>query len=350
MIDSIRLQHFRSYSDASFEFDGGVNIVIGPNASGKTNLLEAILVLASGKSFRAKDSDLIQFTELWARLDGFFGSQARTIKLIKEDDKALKTFYIEDKAFKRLNLEKTEPTVLFEPNHLQLITRGPEFRRQYFDDILERTQIGFKSLSASYRRALSQRNALLKQSPGQAKKQLFAWNIRLSELGAQIANARQELIDGINKSISKNYSQIASKRTKVELIYDTPFGVDNYSTKLLSKLESSNSADFNRGFTGFGPHREDFVLKLNKKQAALAASRGETRSLLIALKIFELGLIEKVRGAKPVFLLDDVFSELDGARRRHLVEHLKNYQTIITTTDADAVVEYFSQNHNLISL
>ena len=350
MIDSIRLQRFRSYSDDSFEFDSGVNIVIGPNASGKTNLLEAILVLSSGKSFRAKDSELVQLRKSWARLDGYFGAQERIVKLVKENDKVLKTFSIDNKPFKRLSLDRTMPTVLFEPYHLQLISRGPEFRREYFDDILERTRPGFKSLSTNYRRALAQRNALLKQAPVHAKKQLFAWDVRLSELGAQIAQARQELISHINKSVGKSYSQIANRRSGVELVYDSPFDINSYSSRLLSKLEAAESSDFERGFTAYGPHREDFLLHLNKQPAQSTASRGEIRSLLIALKIFELGLIEKVRGAKPVFLLDDVFSELDGARRHHLVDHLKNHQTIITTTDADTVVNYFAGTHTLIPL
>lgn len=350
MIDSIRLQRFRSYTDGSFEFDGGVNIVIGPNASGKTNLLEAILVLASGKSFRARDAELIKISKNWARLDGYFGSQARIAKLVKDNDKVFKNFLIADKPYKRLSLERTVPTVLFEPNHLQLISRGPDFRREYFDDILERTQTGYKGLSANYRRALAQRNALLKHSPAQAQKQLFAWNIRLSELGAQIAQARAQLVADINKVVGRSYSQIANKRSRVELVYETPFSIDTYSSRLLSKLEAAEAADFERGFTAYGPHREDFILYLNKQPTQSSTSRGEIRSLLIALKIFELQLVEKIRGAKPIFLLDDVFSELDGARRHHLVDHLKNHQTIITTTDADAVVNYFAGSHRLIPL
>lgn len=350
MIDSIRLQNFRSYRDESFEFDPGVNIIIGPNASGKTNLLEAILVLAVGKSFRARDADLIKFSAPWARVDGFFGPSARSVKLIPAAAVTAKSFLVEDKPFKRLSLEKTIPQVMFEPNHLQLLTLGPEYRRQYFDDILERSLPVFGKLSANYRRALAQRNALLKKPPALAKKQLFAWNIRLSELGSQIARARQELVDDINKSASKSYSQIARKRTKVELIYETPIDMANYGSSLLSKLEAHASADFERGFTIFGPHREDFVLYLNVRPAQTAASRGEIRSLLIALKIFELGLLQKVRNAAPIFLLDDVFSELDDARRRHLVDYLKDYQTLITTTDADSVIQHFSGAHRLISL
>src|SRR3990167_4597742 len=256
MIDSLRLQNFRSYRDGSFEFEDGVNIVIGPNASGKTNLLEAILLLASGKSFRGKDAELVQFAKTlpagrqeWSRLDGYFGTQPRIVKFFLQNDSLQKAFEIEGKPFKRLSLDKTVPVVLFEPNHLQLIPRGPDFRREYFDDILERSQTGFKSLSANYRRTLAQRNALLKKPPTSAEKQLFAWNIRLSELGSQIATARQELADNANKSIGRSYSRIAGKRAKVELVYDTPFKIGNYSSKLLAKLETSSTLDFERGYT-----------------------------------------------------------------------------------------------------
>jgi DNA replication and repair protein RecF len=119
---------------------------------------------------------------------------------------------------------------------------------------------------------------------------------------------------------------------------------------LLSKLESSLNTDLERGFTAHGPHREDFLFFLDGQPVNHTASRGETRSLLLALKIFELGLIEAAREQKPIFLLDDVFSELDGARRRALVKRLKKHQTIITTTDAESVLEYFSETHNLIPL
>ncbi len=350
MVSSIRLQNFRSYSDASFEFEPGVNIIIGPNGSGKTNLLEAILVICSGNSYRARDLELIQFDKPWARLDGQFEKHVRILKLVKDAKTTQKSFELDDKLFKRLSLERTVPVVLFEPNHLQLITRGPQQRRDYFDDILERTQSGFRALNARYRRTLAQRNALLKQGPARAAQQLFAWDVRLSQLGAQIVTARLALLDDINAAISQTYSQISGKTSQVELRYETPINTKNYSSRLLSKLEASTEADFGRGFTGHGPHHEDIAINLNNQPASTTASRGEMRSLLLALKIFELKLLENARGQKPLFLLDDVFSELDGARRKHLVRHLKGYQTIITTTDAEAVLEYFSKNTHLVPL
>ena len=350
MITSIRLQNFRSYKDESFEFEPGVNIVVGPNASGKTNLLEAVLMLARGSSYRARDVELIQFDKPWARLDGNFEKQTRTVKIGKNGEQSAKDFVINDNLFKRLSLERTVPVVFFEPNHLQLMTRGPEARRDYFDELLERSRPGFKALVSNYRRTLAQRNALLKHRSSQATQQLFVWNIRLSELGSQIAQARQDLTDEINQNIAKIYSQIAKHKSLVEIRYDSQFPASSYASRLLSKLESNVKNDFERGFTAHGPHREDFVFYLGGQPASQTASRGETRSLLLALKIFELGLIEKTRAAKPIFLLDDVFSELDGARRRALVGRLKKHQTIITTTDAEAVLEYFSESHHLIPL
>jgi DNA replication and repair protein RecF len=349
MISSLRLQNFRSYSDSSFEFDPGVNIVVGPNASGKTNLLEAILAMSQGGSYRVKDIDLIKHQAPWSRLDGFFASQTRTLKLELEPAPT-KAFIIDDKPFKRLGFERTLPIVLFEPNHLQLITRGPNQRRNYFDDLLDRSQPGFKQLAGAYRRTLAQRNALLKQRPENAKSQLFAWNIRLSELGGQVVAARTELIDDINQKIGVIYSQIAHQSCPLELTYETQFPVEHYSSKMVAKLERNAAHEFDRGFTAYGPHREDISFYLNNRQVIQTASRGETRSLLLSLKIYELELIEKARAQKPIFLLDDVFSELDGARRRALVDYLKEHQTVITTTEADAVIEYFSGKYNLIAL
>jgi DNA replication and repair protein RecF len=349
-ISSIRLQHFRSYSEESFEFEPGVNIIVGPNASGKTNLLEAVLVLARGNSYRAKDSELVEFDKPWARLDSYFEKQNRVVKIEEKNGKFEKTYEVDGNIFKRLSLERSFPVVFFEPNHLQFITRGPDQRRDYFDELLERSQVGFKTLAASYRRVLAQRNALLKHDAKFTHAQLFAWNVRLSELGTKIAEARAGLIVEINKDIGETYSKIARKQSKIEVFYDAQFPVEQYASKLLNKLEISTKIDLERGFTAHGPHREDIIFYLNEQPMGQTASRGETRSLVLALKIFELGLIEKTRGQKPIFLLDDVFSELDGARRQALVDYLKDHQTIITTTDADAIIEHFSDANKIIPL
>jgi DNA replication and repair protein RecF len=350
MITSIRLQNFRTYSDESYEFEPGVNIVVGPNASGKTNLLESVLVLSRGNSYRAKDSEMVQLGKPWARLDGFFEKHNRTLKIEEKNGKTVKSFLIEDKPYQRLSLEKTLPVVLFEPNHLQFIIRGPDQRRDFIDDLLERSEIGFKTLNSNYRRVLAQRNALLKHNPKFAAKQLFVWNVRLSELGSKLAESRAKLISEINKNISKTYSKISQKKSEVEVFYDSQFPTEAYASNLLHKLEASTQADFDRGFTAYGPHREDIIFYLNGQLVSETASRGEMRTLVLALKVYELELIEETRNQRPIFLLDDVFSELDGARRHALVRFLKDYQTIITTTDADAIIEHFTSESKIIPL
>lgn len=350
MITDLRLQNFRSYCDDAFEFNTGVNIIVGPNASGKTNLLEAILVLARGNSYRAKDSDLITFNNSWARLDGDLSDgRRRTVKIVT-NPKPEKIYELEGKDFKRLTLTHTLPVVLFEPNHLQLLAGSPERRRDYLDDLLEQTTPGYTALRRSYRRALAQRNALLKQRSSTLKTQIFPWNVRLSQLAGEIVRARDGLVVEMNKQLPELYMSLSKAKTKVALIYETPWSPDGYESHIIKKLETSLELDSTRGFTGSGPHREDMTTLFDNRPAAETASRGETRTAVLALKIIELEIIRAVRNTTPLLLLDDVFSELDGKRRHALTDYLAPYQTFITTTDADLVVQHFTQKSNVIAL
>lgn len=348
MITDIRLQNYRSYADESFEIAPGVNIIVGPNASGKTNLLEAIQVVCQGASYRGYDKELVRFDQPWARLDVHTETGQRTVKIQNVENHVSRSFEIDGRIFSRLNLAKTLPVVLFEPNHLQLLHGAPEARRGFLDDLLEQTIPGFGMLRKQYRRTLAQRNALLKKHA--AKEQLFAWDVRLSELGGRLALHRDELAMDINKSIEELYRALTHSKVEVSVTYDSACTKQNYSSSLLKKLESHTELDYARGFTSYGPHRDDLKVTLNNHLTQEAASRGETRTLLLALKVIEARIIEKIRGIKPILLLDDVFSELDGKRRRALTEFLGGYQAFITTTDADVVVEHFTETCNVIPL
>lgn len=349
MISDIRLQNFRSYDDASFEFSNGVNIVVGPNASGKTNLLEAILVMAAGSSYRAKDADLVAFTQPWARIDAHLPTGLRTVKLEAQNG-TKKSFEIDGSTTLRLSLSKTMPVVVFEPNHLHLLQGSPEIRRDYLDNLLSQLIDNYTKLRHQYRRTLSQRNALLKRGDMSQQDQLFGWNIRLSELGEQIVQERQKLINTCNEHMSECYSQLSHKKTAIELRYHSSCAVERYGSSMLQKLEQTAALDFQRGFTAYGPHRDDMVVYMEGHPADITASRGEARTLLLCLKIIELTLLQEGRGQAPMLLLDDVFSELDGARRKALTGFLEKYQTFITTTDADIVVQHFMNDHNIIPL
>jgi DNA replication and repair protein RecF len=349
MITDLRLQQFRSFKDASFELSPGVNIVVGPNASGKTNLLEAILVLARGSSYRARDTDLISFEKPWARLDGHSeASGQRTVKLLREPSPD-KLFEIDSKPFKRLSRQHAWPVVVFEPNHLQMLAGGPERRRDYLDDLLEQTQPGYGTIRRQYRRALAQRNSLLKH-PHTTAEQLFPWDVRLSQLGGQIARARHDLVEQINAALPTLYKQLSQAKTAVSAIYDNRWPIGSYESALLKRLEAGHADDRLRGFTGAGPHREDLLVTFDGHPSQEVASRGEVRTAVLALKIIELQLLQAARDQAPLLLLDDVFSELDGARRHALTDHLASYQTFITTTDADIVLKHFTAKSNVVAL
>lgn len=338
MISHISLRQFRSYPEARFEFGDGVNIIVGPNASGKTNLLEAVLVLAMGRSFRAKDAELVHHEKPWARLDATLKDGIRTVKI--EGDK--KSFVIDEQPLSRLSLQRSLPVVLFEPNHLLLFHGSPELRRSFMDNLIEQTTPGYTATLRHYKRVLAQRNALLKKNPPGLAEQLFVWNIRLGELGGRIASERQKLLTGIQPALNELYSRLSGQKSVVEVQYQSSINLTNYETALLHKLESSLELDILRGFTAAGPHRDDITATINGRPVATAASRGETRTLVLALKVIELDLLESARQQKPLLLLDDVFSELDTKRRQALTSHVSSHQTFITTTDADSFAGHFA--------
>ena len=349
MITYVRLQHFRSYTDGSFEFDPGVNIIVGPNASGKTTILEGILVALQGSSFKASDKELCQSDSEWSRIDAGTEDETRIVKITGALDTVQKNFEIEGKQYKRLSREKTIPIVLFEPNHLLLFSGSPELRRSFLDNLIAHTTPGYGAVLRQYKRVLAQRNALLKQTYKTTTDQLFVWNLRLSELAGKIVNERQAAIQRFNQEMGTVYSQISGTKTNIEFLYDTPIPIDTYETSLLHVLERNIDRDTLLGFTSRGPHREDVKMYINGKPAGEVASRGEVRTIVLVLKMLEAQFIEEARNKRPILLFDDVFSELDGKRRQALVSFLKPYQSLITTTDADVVIEHFTNKARVIS-
>lgn len=346
-LTSARLQNFRSYQDSSFEFEAHVNIIVGPNASGKTNLLDALHFIAQGGSMKPKSSTIIRDTADWTRVDVLMDdNSSRSLKIANQLVKP--TITIQDKPFQRLSLEKRIPVVLFEPSQLYLITSSPDMRRSLIDGILEKSQKGFVTLRNNYTRVLRQRNSLLKQPLPAVKQQVFAWDVRLSELAGEYVKNRLELLDTINQRISDIYGAIAGSKYQLTLEYVSKLNHQAYASSLHNKLEQSLDLDHARGFTGSGPHRDDIALQINGNDVRDVASRGETRSILLALKIIEAQILEETFGYRPLLLLDDVFGELDGVRRKSLIEFMSNNQTFITTTDADVVGHQFIERAKTI--
>ncbi len=347
----IRLQNFRSYQEASFELDPGVNIVVGPNAAGKTNLLEALMVGAVGKSYRAHDNLLIKHGEQWARIDIHTArNTTRVVKLnLSDNGRADKQFVFDEKDYKRLTPDNRLPVVLFEPENMRLLNADPSERRAYMDDLLEQLTPGYAKLRSDFKRVVSQRNALLKAyNPSQS--QVFAWNIRFCELASEVVKARQELIAQLNTRLDDVYSSISKKKLDLTITYFSKTPLADYSNQLMKQLTTDYDLDRARGFTGRGPQRDDMIIYSGQTALSETASRGENRSLVLALKIIELLVLEEATSKRPLLLLDDVFSELDGARRSALTRLLKDYQTVITTTDADIVTKNFTDNTVMITL
>ena len=347
MLNNLRLLNFRSYRDDVFEFDNSINIIVGPNAIGKTNLIEAIIFILKGSSFRVKDSDLINYGQKFLRVETNINNEQRIGLISKTAEKSNKTFKINDKTIKRLSKNHIYPSVLFEPNHLNLFILNKEYRRKYLDELVASINPEHSKLTTSYQRVLLQRNNLLKKNK---IKELFPWNIRLSQLSGQIIKNRITLINTINPEVESIYQRISDSNTKIYLKYIGSLDYQDHETKFLKYLEEEALSDQLKGFTQKGAHRDDFSVEINQKNSNQNASRGELRSIVMSLKISEKNILEERFNQKIIFILDDVFSELDGQRRKYLLNELKNNQTFITTTDADMVINHLNNRYKIIAL
>jgi len=345
MLQTLELTNVRSYKAGLFQFSDSVNIIVGPNASGKTNLLEAVYLVTTGTAFKSDDSNMISRDSEWARIDCHFDDQTRVVKIKRSPTS--KIFIFDDLEKKRFPPDKNIPVVLFEPIHLLLLGGEPERRRTYIDNLLIQTEISYGSLLKSYKRILSQRNKLLKQETV-SPEHLFVWDVQLSDIAGKVVELRKKYTDFLQEQLTENYQSVSGNKETLNIAYESKIPVDQYANELLKKLKHNFALDKARGYTGSGPHRDDLRISIDGHDARDSASRGEIRSIVLALKIAELNILEQKTGKKPLLLLDDVFSELDGKRRRTLSETLQKYQTFITTTDADVVIEHFSKSCNII--
>lgn len=332
MISHVSLHNFRSHQNMSVGFSPKTNVIIGPNGSGKTNIIEAVLMAAQGKSFRSPDNAVIRHGETITKMKIETDERERAMELrLQPSGQADKTFVVDDKQLKRLSFHKTLPVVLFEPNFMSIIARGPDARRDYIDTLLARIEPEYQHSLNAYRRTLAQRNSLLKQLQP-VTDQLFVWDITLAELAGKLVAKRLQLVEKLNTLLGEMYSQIAGVPHEVAVMYATNLNTGDYTNNLIKGLQANVKKDRDYGFTSLGPHRDDFHFFINHQPAANTASRGENRTLLLALKIMEAELVEQARGHKPLLLLDDVFSELDETRQAKLVEYFIDNQVIITST------------------
>jgi DNA replication and repair protein RecF len=347
VISKLQLTNYRSYANHSFELHPQASVVVGPNATGKTNLLEAVYVLATTKSFRTKDPELIRHGDSYFRIEGEVDG-VRIGLGFKNSPKSKQVDYNQVKRPLSRHIGNL-PTVLFEPGDLQLLSGPPAARRRYLDGILAPADPGFRQALATYQRVLKQRNSLLERFDiGAVKSQVFAWDLNLTTTAATIVSGRQQLLDKLNQRIGELYGDIAGEKLELSFGYVPSIDVsDDYGETLLAALANNLPRDLGAGFTTIGPHREDFELTVEGQPVATVASRGEVRSLVLAMKLLELELATRADSPTPLLLLDDVFSELDESRRDYLTQRLGGVQSLITTTDAD-LARAINLDHSLI--
>lgn len=328
IIKHIKLINFRNHSEYIFDCKDETSLILGENGSGKTSVLEAIYILTQGKSFRATDPEILKHGTEYYRIELEYENGEKTIATY---DGKNKQFIKLDKKTKRLSKKHKYPVVLFLPSDLNLIDHSPGRRRDYFNRILSQLDEKYSTSISRYEKALKQRNEILKRE-NVSKEELFSWNILLSKYGTEIYNSRKTFVQDLNSRLTEIYRTIAKNSDEIDITYKTE--IEKSSEEYyLKKLEDSFLKDSYLGYTTFGIHKDDFVFNFNKNLANGSASRGETRSVILALKFIEAKLIYEKLNQKPIVLLDDVFSELDEMRRKCLIENFKENQVIITSVE-----------------
>lgn len=353
-IKNLELNNFRNYPSRKFEFTNGTTIIAGSNGIGKTNILEAILVLSAGKSARAGlEQELVKLNSPFARVVGITGENDKLEIIIARKDESRRV----QKTYKINNSQKTSTdfigrikSVMFAPEDIRLVAGSPSRRRDYLDRILSQVHRDYRSNLSKYNRVLKQRNKFLDSIKGQILKnlheaQLDIWNSQLLSSGEVVQKYRDEFFmfaDTHLEAISQNLYRDAALSLK-------------YAKNELneSRLNSIKQREIFYGTTQIGPHRDDyeFIMK-NDHEYDLKGygSRGQQRTGVLALKILEIQYIQETSKENPILLLDDIFSELDEDYREAISSILEGRQTLITTADINSVPKDIKDNAEIINL
>lgn len=329
VVKKLSVQNIRSHDSFTITLSPNTTVITGKNGSGKTSLIESLYITLQGSSFKSGDGDILKHSTDWWRIDAVFEDGVnRTVTFNPNLNTGRKKFVIDDKTMYRLPPRYKYPVVLFEPDDLRLLNGSPARRRRFIDRFISQLDPQYQTALHKYERALKQRNNLLKHQHT-TRDELFVWNIALSEYGSYIIEKRTLFIEQINNQLNTAYEKIAKTGDVVSVHYSNTF-IGDIKQKLLNELDSHIERDKVLGFTSAGPHRHDVVFQFNNSPALSVASRGEVRSIILALKFLEVEIIEKITDQKPIILMDDVFSELDEYRQNQLVD--TSNQTVITTT------------------
>lgn len=331
----LRLRNHRNYSQLDLAPGTGVNVFIGANGQGKTNLLEAVAMLALSSSPRARrDSELVGPVAAGSRIEAEIetGPMRReiTIALNVEDERTRRTIEVDGARRRAFDLPGHFRVTLFWPDDLGLVKSGPELRRRFLNQMLVQVEPGYARSLARLRRVLEQRNSLLKRIAGGegGEDMLDAWDQELIAVSREIVDGRAKAVGELEPEAARCHGRIAAGE-RLQIRYLGP--PENYA----QAVHNSRAEDVRRGSTSLGPHRDDLLVNLDGQDARSFASQGQQRTAVVSLKLAEAHLIEARTGERPVLLLDDVLSELDGERRAALLgEVAEGGQVIVTSVEA----------------
>lgn len=333
-ISELSLRDFRSYTSLDVSFSEGLTVVFGDNGNGKTNLIEAVSVLSTLRSFRrAPKEALIRVgtDEAFLRANVLEGSRQVQIESSMSRTSPSRTLVNRQKLTRSAELRDVLSTTVFSPDDLEIVKGSPGERRAFLDELLMDLHPKNEVATSEFAKVLRQRNALLKQlgaSPNSdAMFTLDVWDSRLVEVGERLAQLRSKLVAQLEPLVNESYQALAGRSATVSLRY----AGDWQTAGLAGALENSRSDDIRRGVSTTGPHHDDVEISLDAMAARTHGSQGEQRSLVLSLRLAAHQLMVRSARAHPVLLLDDVFSELDRSRSRALLECLPAGQTIVTT-------------------
>lgn len=353
-LEWLQLNDFRSYQSLRFEPDEGINVLIGQNGAGKTNVLEAVGYLSQLKSFRrTPDVALIRAGSAEAIARGRFRDVGSTVDIAVEIPAAgRRRVLVNGKRPVRLSdVATTAPVVAFLPDDLDLVKRGPALRREYLDDLGAQLVPTVGADQREFEKALRQRNTLLKQEGRNADTMtLDVWDARLAESGGRVLANRLRLLGRLCDRLSEAYRTVGGEKEELLLptyraswidIGELGAGIDpdyrSLATQLLAALEQRRGRDVEVRSTSVGPHRDDPGFMLSDRDVRVQASQGEQRSVALALRIGAYQLLEERHGRPPMLLLDDVFSELDPSRADGVTALLPRGQVFVTSARDDEV-------------
>lgn len=351
-MEKLALHHFRNYKILTLTLDRNLNVFFGANAQGKTNLLEAIVFVASGRSFRTKrETELIRWEAKACQVSALIarGESTEKLQLLLSREPAKKTYFSAGKPVKRAHYLGRLLTVLFTPEDLAIIKGAPQQRRNFLDELISKVSPVFEAELQRYSQILRQKNQLLRTYGEKifASPELASWNEQLARQGAKIITRRLFVLRRLNLLARLAHRRLTQGEETLELTYHSAVFLPEKNEEkeieaaLLAGMQEKSKQETKTKQTLVGPHRDEILPCINGVNARLYASQGQQRTAVLALKLAEMEFLKGESGEYPLLLLDDVFSELDSLRRKSLVEAIDGrVQTFLTGTAAENLTAF----------